>query len=69
MDMVYCTSKVKVVLKEHPHIRGGTKWLKNKNHSTLEGGTRGHHLKDIGQILKSVDLLKIILQDYFCKTI
>lgn len=34
--------KVKVVLKEHPRIRGDTKQLKNKTHnSTLEGGTRG----------------------------
>lgn len=39
--MVGCTSKIKVVVKEHPHIRGDMKQLKRKTHSTLEGGTRG----------------------------
>lgn len=41
MDMIHCSSKVKVMLKEHPHIRGGSKQLKKKIHSTLQEGTRG----------------------------
>lgn len=38
MDMIHCSSKVKVMLKEHPHI---SKQLKKEIHSTLQEGTRG----------------------------